>query len=69
MGGRTNQVTQKFHGTKFKSSNLRVEWQTEPFLSALVKNLSPTTNGAKFMSFYQRVEGQTKLLMGALVEI
>ena len=81
MGGRTNQATSKWLGTKFKSFYLRVEGRTKSLTSVLVKIkvLLPTggkTNqatskclGIKFKSFYLRVEGRTKSLTGALVKI
>ena len=37
MGGRTNQATSKFLGTKFKSIYLHVEGRTKSLTSALVK--------------------------------
>ena len=42
-GGRTNQATHECLDQKYKSSYLWEEGRTKTLLSALVKNLSPST--------------------------
>ena len=81
VGGRTNQATSKFLGTKFKSIYLHVEGRTKSLTSVLVEikvlltmggRMNQATSkclGTKFKSLYLQAEGQTKSLTSVLVEI
>ena len=80
MGRRTNQVTHKWLGTKFKFFYLRVEgrtksptvfWSKFKVLLPTSERTSQATNNCldtKFKSFYLWVEGRTKSLTSTSVQ-